>query len=118
MTHRARREALNTVGPRVERANGMEAWFALSARRVVSPPPKWKMAIVSMMALYPLILLIQPALAPLSRGAPRWLATLMTMFVITPLMTWLALPLIIRLLRPWLYPGGSLSDAVMSEPGQ
>lgn len=110
MTNRARLEALSVGGPRVERVTGMETWFALSARRVVLPPPKWKMAIVSMIALYPLILLIQPALAPLGRGAPRWLATLMTMAVITPLMTWLALPLTVRLLRTWLYPSHADSN--------
>ena len=110
-TSRARLDALTVGAPRVERVDGMETWFSLSDRRDVAPPPKWKMAIVSTIAIYPLILFIQPALEPLVGGAPRWLAILMAMAVITPLMTWVALPLLIRLLKPWLYPVGPAPEA-------
>lgn len=106
-TSRARLDALTVGAPRVERIHGMETWFALSDRRDVSPPPKWKMAIVSILAIYPLILFVQPVIAPLVRGAPRWLAILTEMTAISPLMTWVVLPLVIRLLKTWLYPEGS-----------
>ena len=104
---RAHLDALTVGAPRVERVNGMETWFSLADRRDVLPAPKWKMAIASIIAIYPLILFIQPAVAPLVRGTPRWLAILIEMLLITPLMTWVVLPLVIRLLKAWLYPDGS-----------
>lgn len=103
-TSRVRLDALTVGAPHVERIHGMESWFSLADRDEVSPPPKWKMAIASAIAIYPLILFVQPVLAPLMRGAPRWLAVLMQMALITPLMTWIVLPTVIRLLKTWLYP--------------
>ena len=114
-TSRARLEALTIGAPQVNRVHGMETWFSLSDRRDVSPPPKWKMALVSISAIYPLILFLQPALAPLVRGAPKWLAILIEMSVITPLMTWVVLPMLIRLLKTWLYPAINIGSEVMSK---
>lgn len=103
-TSRAHLDALTVGAPQVARVHGMETWFSLPDRRNVLPPPKWKMAFVSVIAIYPLILFVQPAVAPLVRGAPRWLAILVEMSTITPLMTWVVLPAVIRLLKTWLYP--------------
>jgi uncharacterized protein len=43
--------------------SGLETWFALPGRTAPAPP-KWKMALVTFAAVYPLALLVTVALAP------------------------------------------------------
>ncbi len=39
---------------------GLETWFQLPGQRVVVPPPKWKMALLILAAIYPLLLIVIP----------------------------------------------------------
>lgn len=83
---------------------GLESWFTLPARPGAPPPPPWKMAILTWVTIFPLITGVVLALDPLLDGfalMPR-LAT--TTAVTVPLMTWVVMPRVTRLLRPWLYP--------------
>jgi antibiotic biosynthesis monooxygenase (ABM) superfamily enzyme len=100
----ARADALTVNAPKVEHVNGLEAWFTLPERNAAPAPPKWKTAIVSALAIYPLISFIPGLLAPLTRSLPMWLANLVTIVLIMPLVTWVVMPLMTRLFRPWLYP--------------
>ena len=88
-TTQARRRSLPGSIP----IHGVEACFPPSTTTPVGPPPKWKMAIVGFTAIYPLVLLVPPLIAPLLPPSPRWLHILIQMIFITPLMTWVALPL-------------------------
>ena len=99
---RARDRAL--ARPAVERVNGLEAWFTLPDRAGTAPPPKWKTAVLSAVAIYPIISVMPAALAPVVGALPEWLARLAVVAVMTPLMTWGVMPLLTRLFRPWLYP--------------
>ena len=98
---RARARAL--ARPAVARVNGLEAWFTLPDRAGTAPP-KWKTAVLSAVAIYPIISVIPATLAPLVGALPGWLARLAVVVVMTPLMTWGVMPLLTRLFRPWLYP--------------
>jgi antibiotic biosynthesis monooxygenase (ABM) superfamily enzyme len=100
----ARADAL-TETPRVSRVNGLEAWFALPEMPNVAPPPKWKTAIVSAIGIYPVISLMPILLKPITNGLPAWLATLASIAIMMPLMTWVVMPQVTRLFRSWLYPG-------------
>ena len=91
---------------RVERVTGLEAWFTLLDRASAPPPPKWKTAVTSAVAIYPTILVVPRLLGPVTRGLPGWLSTLVTVAVLIPLMTWVVTPQVARLFRPWLYPSG------------
>ncbi len=88
-TFQARRHSLPGSIP----IDGVTDRFALSPTTPVGPPAKWKMAIVGFTAIYPLVLLVPPLIGPLLPPGPRWLHILIQMMVITPLMTWAALPL-------------------------
>jgi antibiotic biosynthesis monooxygenase (ABM) superfamily enzyme len=109
---RATAEALTRAAPHVERVNGLEAWFALPNRTAVAPPPRWKTAITSALGIYPLLLVMPRLLAPVTRALPPWLASLATVVVMSPLITWVVMPAITRLFRPWLYAG----DAPAARP--
>ncbi len=90
--------------PKVLRVNGLEAWFVLPEVPNVLPPPKWKTAIVSAIGIYPVISMMPILLKPIINGLPAWLATLVSIAIMMPLMTWIIMPQITRLFKPWLYP--------------
>lgn len=99
----ARAEALTEM-PRVSRINGLEAWFTLPETPSAPPPPKWKTAIVSAVGLYPVISVLPMLLRPITSGLPPWLATLVSISIMMPLMTWVVMPQVTRLFKGWLYP--------------
>lgn len=102
----ARADALTIDDPKVLRVNGLEAWFVLPEVPNPPPPPKWKTAIVSAIGIYPVISLMPILLRPITNGLPAWLATLVSIAIMMPLMTWVIMPQITRLFKPWLYPSG------------
>lgn len=90
-------------GPHIERVNGLEAWFALPDRAHTPPPPKWKTAVVSVLAIYPLIMTAQVLLSPIEGYLPGWAATFVSVVALTPIMTWVAMPALTWLMQTWLY---------------
>ena len=95
--------------------SGLESWFQLPGHQVVVPPPKYKMATLIALAIYPLLLIVIPGLgwllgdfpylaAPVTLSAEFFTRTLMNVAVLVPLMTWLAMPQLTRLFRRWLHP--------------
>lgn len=104
----ARAEALAEARV-VERVNGLEAWFTLPEQHPGPPPPRWKMMLASAVGIYPMISLMPLMLGPLVAHLPRWLGNLVTVAVLMPLMTWGVMPLVTRVLRPWLYPTPGVS---------
>lgn len=92
--------------PRYETLSGMETWFALPGNPAIVPPPRWKMALVTLVAAYPLNLVLQRSIAPLMYDWPLplkiWILSLCTV----ALLTWVIMPNLTRLLKHWLYPKG------------
>jgi uncharacterized protein len=90
--------------PNVQLLTGMEGWF-VPPPHAVAPPPRYKMAIVTGAAIFPLVVgfnaLVAPLLEPLP---PIWRTLLATVFLVTA-MTYLVMPPLSRLLRGWLYAG-------------
>jgi len=93
--------ALSDGPSRREDVCGMEAWFTAPGRAFV-PPPRWKMAAVTLLAVYPASLLLPWLLRPLIGGWPRWAAALVVAGCMVTLLTWALMPLLARLCRPWL----------------
>lgn len=83
---------------------GMETWFSLPGR-VVTPPPKWKMTIVSFAAVYPCGLLFQWLVAGHLLALPVALQAMVLPLLLSPLLTYVLMPKLSVLLRRWLYPG-------------
>lgn len=83
--------------------SGLDFWFLPPQ---AAAPKRWKQAVATWTALYPLVLGIPLLLLPLLRvlGLPawRWLETLCVTAVIVCLMVWLVMPRWTRLLRNWL----------------
>jgi uncharacterized protein len=96
--------------------SGLETWFALPAARTKLPPPRWKMAIVTWLGIFPLVLLISHTIAPV---LGHWIHPLLVVMVstglITVAMTWLVMPALVPLFGNWLYPA-SAETAVSPQP--
>ena len=97
--------------------SGLENWFALPTGRTQVPPPRWKMALVTWMGIFPLVLVATGVAAPrLLRWLPGAVSTLVLTGAITAAMTWLVMPTLVRLLAAWLYPVAAGGARPVLEP--
>jgi antibiotic biosynthesis monooxygenase (ABM) superfamily enzyme len=89
----------------VQQRTGLEAWFYVPAHaeETIKPPPRWKQWLVSLLAVYPLVLLFQAFIAPRVAGWPLWARSAIFPLIILTLMTYVVMPLVSRLLKGWLY---------------
>jgi antibiotic biosynthesis monooxygenase (ABM) superfamily enzyme len=95
----------HVIGPlRRQVLTGLEAWFTLPSQPGAPPPPRYKMAIVTWVTIFPLITLVVVASAPLIGSLPLVARLAVTTLVTVSLMTWVVMPRVTRLLRGWLYP--------------
>jgi antibiotic biosynthesis monooxygenase (ABM) superfamily enzyme len=93
------------IGPVNTRfVTGLESWFTLPGHGA-TPPPPYKMALLTWITIFPLITGVVVVSGPLLKGLPLVLRLAITTAVTVPLMTWLVMPRVTRLLRGWLYPG-------------
>jgi uncharacterized protein len=90
--------------PQRQVLTGLEGWFTLPTQPGLPPPPLYKMALVTWATIFPLITLVVVATAPLVGGWPLVARLAVTTGVTVPLMTWVVMPRVTRLLHRWLYP--------------
>jgi uncharacterized protein len=99
---------LNEIEPMVEgkssqrQLSGLEAWF----RDGIEPlPPRWKMALLTWPAVWLVSMLVRavvaPALGPVLPGVLE--SGIVTAGVIL-ILTWVVMPGVVRMARPWLRP--------------
>lgn len=93
------------------RRTGIEGWFdEPSSVEVVesgtpappAAPPRWKQAIVIFLVFYPLSVVVNGLAGRYADGVPLALRVLISVLVMTPVMTYLALPWITSRLQWWL----------------
>jgi antibiotic biosynthesis monooxygenase (ABM) superfamily enzyme len=80
--------------------HGLEAWF----RSPQLPPPKWKMAIATLAGVFPVATILTLTLGPILGGLPFLLRGALFNACMVVLLTWVVMPLVTRVLRPWLHP--------------
>lgn len=101
-------EWVRKIDPMVEgkaeyrQLSGLEAWF----RDANGPmPPRWKMALLTWVAVWPVSMLIpallRPLLGPIAH--PLVFAAVASAGIVITL-TWVAMPTLVRLAHPWLHP--------------
>ncbi len=86
----------------VQRVSGLETWFAMPGRTAPAPP-RWKMFLVTLAAIVPLVLLMNVAVLPVISAWPLVARTLVFSGTLTGLMTWVVMPRMTRLFRRFLY---------------
>ncbi|WP_019506485.1 antibiotic biosynthesis monooxygenase [Pleurocapsa sp. PCC 7319] len=91
--------------PNLEVMTGLETWFTVdsSASRPMIPPPRYKMAIVTWIAIFVLIVLINLLLGSFLATLPMLLRSFLLTVGLVALMTYVVMPRMTRLFSGWLY---------------
>jgi antibiotic biosynthesis monooxygenase (ABM) superfamily enzyme len=84
------------------RVSGLETWFAMPGRTAPAPP-RWKMFLVTLVAIIPLVLLMNLLVLPHIGAWPLVARTFVFSGTLTGLMTWVVMPRVTRLFRGFLY---------------
>jgi antibiotic biosynthesis monooxygenase (ABM) superfamily enzyme len=83
---------------------GLETWFTLASKPGEPAPPRYKMAIITWLAVFPLVALIFSLFGQWLNMLPTLLRTLVFTAVMVTLMTYVIMPRMTRLFSFWLYP--------------
>jgi len=96
-------EPLRESEPSYRVKSGLEYWFVPPAGP--KAPPDWKMAAVTALGVWPVSMLVPWTLNPLITPLAPPLQALVVAVCIVILLTWVVMPVLVRLLGRWLYPG-------------
>ena len=83
----------------VTRISGMDSWFGLKP----AAPPRWKQAFSIWLVYFPVLLLFSMTLQEPLAQLPIFWRVLITTAVMSPVLSFLLIPLVTRVLRGWLY---------------
>ncbi|MFJ7269505.1 antibiotic biosynthesis monooxygenase [Streptomyces sp. NPDC099050] len=83
--------------------SGLEGWFA-DPGSTAATPPRWKTAVSSAIGIFPVSLLGSALLTPHLTALPQVARTAVFAALFSVLMTYIAMPLVTRILRRWLSP--------------
>ena len=91
---------------KMEKQIGLEFWFTPSSSSgstvLEQQPPRYKMAIVVIGIIFVLVSTLLPQVRQATAGLPVLLSTLVGVAIMVLLMTYVIMPSVTRLLRPWL----------------
>lgn len=89
--------------PKVAKQTGLEFWFTpVSANSSVLVPPRYKMAIVTGVIIFAVLNTLIPLIQNATAGLPALLGVLIAVTIMVLLMTYVIMPAVTSLLRPWL----------------
>ncbi len=100
----ARMESLTLGAPETQVLTGLEAWFTLPGQRIITPPPRYKMTVITWLAIFPLIVGINLLFGAFLSSLPMLLRSLVLTVPLVLLMTYVVMPQMTRLFTGWLYP--------------
>ncbi|MBL9166159.1 MAG: antibiotic biosynthesis monooxygenase [Verrucomicrobiales bacterium] len=80
--------------------HGLEAWF----RSPHLPPPKWKMAVVTFLGVFPVAMALNLILGPVIRSWHFVIGSAVFNGCVVAILTWVVMPWVTRLLHGWLHP--------------
>lgn len=81
-----------------------------------SPPPRWKTALVTLIGVFPAVLLVNVTVIPRVTGLPLLARTFILCVCVTGLMTWVLMPQVMKVLGPWLRRGTVPAPAPVAPP--
>ena len=103
---------LESAGTR--RADATPAWAGTPAQ--VRSPPKWKLALVTLAAVFPPVMLFDVTVIPHLRGVPVVVRTTALSVAVTAVVTWVMMPSLQRLLKGWLNPAAPEAQPAYPQP--
>lgn len=91
-------------GPPDVQRTGLETWFHLPKFHApLAPPPRWKLWLVSLVAIYLMVLAFLAWIIPRLMGLPLPVRAAALSVGVLTLMTYVVMPILTCLLRPWLF---------------
>lgn len=88
---------------RVKELTGLESWFTLPGA-ALRPLPKWKMALVTLLGVFPTSLLLGETVGRWMMDWPLPLRSLVFATFMVALLTWIVMPLLTFALHDWFSP--------------
>ena len=88
--------------PAYRNLSGLEAWFTPAIVPASMHPPRIRMAIVTWLGIFPTVSLVLGLIAPLLMPIPFLLRTALLTALVVFIMTWVVMPRLTKLMRPWL----------------
>lgn len=98
--------------PEVESLSGLEGWFTPLGAQVTRVPPRWKQAVVTWLGVCAMGLVLTFGYAPLAAELPWVVGFLVGNAIAVAGLTWVVMPALSRLFRPWLVPVHEARTAV------
>lgn len=84
--------------------SGLETWFCLPGRKTLEPPPRYKMAVVTWVAITPLLIGFNSLFAPWLEQLSLPMRFVCSTPILVVIMTYGLMPAMTKLFRGWLYP--------------
>ena len=98
-----RLKVLTEGDPAIEEMGGLAGWFTLPEHPYAKPPPKYKMAFVTFLGVYPLANILSRVFAYAIPGWPPLLLSVVVNAAVVGMLTWVVMPLLTRLFARWLF---------------
>ncbi len=86
----------------IERQEGIDFWFT-PPNHEVTKPPKWKMAILTWVAVFPGVVLLSKFFHLLFPSVSSILITGFVTLTLVPMLTWVLMPNLVKLFQAWLF---------------
>jgi antibiotic biosynthesis monooxygenase (ABM) superfamily enzyme len=87
----------------VEELSGLESWFTLPTQSGLHKLPRWKMATLTLLAVYPTSMLLGETLGRWTSDWPVWLQRFCVGAAMVLMLTWVVMPFLTRVFARWLY---------------
>ncbi|OJJ15379.1 hypothetical protein BKI52_38850 [marine bacterium AO1-C] len=84
---------------------GIDFWFEAPDTKNVSAPPKWKMAVLTWVLVFPGVVIVSKLFRFLFPTLTPVFVTLCVTLSLVPLLTWVLMPNVVKLLKKWLFKG-------------
>jgi len=88
--------------PEYRLLTGLDAWFAPTVLPAHSPPPRWRMTVVSWMGIFPTVAVLLTFVSPHLEPLPFLLRTAIFTALVATAMSYLVMPRLTRWMAWWL----------------
>jgi antibiotic biosynthesis monooxygenase (ABM) superfamily enzyme len=96
----------------------LDEWVRSPAAASTISPPKWKTAVATFIGVYPVVTALNFILEPALKSWPLVVSSAVAAACVVALLTWVVMPIVSRLVRPWLYPTATTTPATSSTNSQ
>jgi antibiotic biosynthesis monooxygenase (ABM) superfamily enzyme len=96
-------EPLSEGPAQMQQVIGMAHWFMTGTQQ--TPPPRWKVATVTWLGIFPTVLLLFTLIGDILAQWPLVPRVMCLTGLVVLIMTWIVAPQLTRWLKPWLHAG-------------